>query len=76
MCVAVSGRIVSIDGDRAKADVLGNVCDVNILLVKPKVGDYVMIHAGCAIEIVKKETHDEIDALLKEIRDCYYDLDS
>jgi len=54
MCVAVPGKIVEISGDTAKVDVLGNICEANIKLVSAKIGDYVLIHAGCAIEVLKR----------------------
>jgi hydrogenase expression/formation protein HypC len=67
MCIAVSGKILSLEGNYAKVDVAGNICEVSVLLVKPRVGDYALIHAGCAIDLVKKETHDDLHALWKEI---------
>ncbi len=67
MCVATSGKILSIDGRFAQVDFQGNVCDVNVSLVRAGVGDYVLVHAGCAIEVVKQETNDEIVSLWREI---------
>ena len=69
MCVAVSGKVMDIEGNYAKVDVLGNVCHVYAALVSPRVGDYVLIHAGCAIEILKPGEHDELEKLHREIRD-------
>ena len=69
MCVAVSGRVIEINGNYAKVDVLGNKCDVYASLVNPRVGDYVLIHAGCVIEIVKPEFSHELDRLHQELRD-------
>jgi len=60
MCVAVPGKIIEINGNKAKVDIMKNVCDVNIALVNVKLGDYVLIHAGCVIDVLEKETAEEI----------------
>ncbi len=52
MCIAMPGKIVPIQGTKAKTDFNGNVVDVNVGLINPAVGDYVLVHAGCAIEIM------------------------
>ena len=44
MCIAIPGRIISIDGNMAKADFSGNVVNVNTGLIEPKVGQYVLVH--------------------------------
>ena len=69
MCIAIPGRVVSIDGDMAKVDFKGNTVDVNTGLVEPKVGQYVLVHAGCAIEVMEKEKADEIIELFQELED-------
>ena len=65
MCIAVAAKIIEIDsgGKSARASVFGNELNINVSLVSPKVGDYVLVHAGCAIEIIKKEMADEITEL-------------
>ncbi len=50
MCLAIPGRVVSIEGDRAVVDYGGTAAEANISLVRPEVGDYVIVHAGFAIE--------------------------
>lgn len=67
MCVAVPGKIIEINGDMAKVDVMKNVCDVNIKLVSAKVGDYVLIHAGCVLEVLKKDMAEEILSIFNEL---------
>lgn len=67
MCVAVPGKILEIDGDTAKVDIMNNVCNVNIKLVSANVGDYVLIHAGCVLEVLKKDMAEEIIFMLKEL---------
>jgi len=63
MCIAVSGKISEIDGTRAKVDVLGNIFDVNVKLVNAKLGDYVLVHAGCAIEVIDEDKSKELNEI-------------
>lgn len=50
MCLAIPGKVVSIRGDRATVDYGGTVTEANITLVDTRIGDYVIVHAGFAIE--------------------------
>jgi len=56
MCLAYPGKVVSIEGDFAKVDFgEGTIRDgVNVSLVQPRMGDYVLVHAGYAIQIVNQ----------------------
>jgi hydrogenase expression/formation protein HypC len=67
MCIAVPGRVISIDGDSATVDFSGNVITADIRLVDVAVGDYVLVHAGCAIEVMKREEAEELASLFEEI---------
>ena len=60
MCIAIPGKVISVEGNKAKADFSGNIVDVNIGLVEPEVGQYVLVHAGCAIEVMEKEKAEEL----------------
>ncbi len=71
MCLAIPAKIIKIskDGSSAKVDYGGVIRDVNIEMIDVTAGEYVLIHAGFAIEIMDKETAltnlKEIDNLLK-----------
>lgn len=67
MCVAVPGKVVGITGDYAKVNVLDNMTDVNVKLVDVKIGDYVLIHAGCAIEVLSQDAAEEIISVFSEL---------
>ncbi len=60
MCVAIPGRVTEIDGTTAKVDFNGNNVNVNVGLIEPEVGQYVLVHAGCAIEVMEKDKAQEI----------------
>ena len=76
MCIAIPGRVVSIEGDKAKVDFTGNLVDVNTGLVEPKVGQYVLVHAGCAIEVMEKDKADEIIELYRELDEEFADFET
>lgn len=69
MCVAVPGKIISIENSMGKVDFSGNTINVRLDLVKANVGDYVLVHAGCALEVLNKSKADEIIELFKEIEE-------
>jgi hydrogenase expression/formation protein HypC len=59
MCLAIPARVMRVVGDKAQVDFgEGVLREVNATLVNAKVGDYVLVHAGYAIQIM-----DEKDAL-------------
>ena len=55
MCLAIPGKIIEISGDTAKIDYDGITKTAKITLITPKIGDEVLVHAGFAIEIIKKK---------------------
>ncbi len=57
--MAIPARVRSVNGDKAQVDFgEGVLREVNVALVNAKVGDYVLVHAGYAIQLM-----DEKDAL-------------
>jgi hydrogenase expression/formation protein HypC len=69
MCVAVPGKIIEINGDIAKVDVLNNICEANVKLVEAGVGDYILIHAGFALEVMKKDMAEELIGIFEELEE-------
>ena len=68
MCLAIPGRIVSIEGTTAQADFNGVTREVDVTLVPDiAVGDYVLVHAGFAIEEIETEDAEEIGLILDEM---------
>jgi hydrogenase expression/formation protein HypC len=64
-------KIVDIKGNQAYAQVSGVRREVNIeLLPDVKKGDYVMVHAGFAIEKVNKEEAERTLKFFKEYEDA------
>ncbi|MBU2578637.1 HypC/HybG/HupF family hydrogenase formation chaperone [Patescibacteria group bacterium] len=57
MCLATPGKIIKTNKEKAIVDFNGIQKEINISLVKIKVGDYVMVHAGFAIEKIENKKH-------------------
>ena len=56
MCLAIPARVKNIDGAKANVDFgQGVLREVNVSLVETKVGDYVLVHAGYAIQVIEEE---------------------
>ena len=72
MCLAIPAKVIEIRGDVARVDFgAGTIRDVNIALVEPKIGDYVIVHAGYAIEVLDRKAAEETLALWNEILNNY-----
>ena len=67
ICIAVSGKIIKIEGSSGKVNIRGNVLPVELGLVKAQIGDSVLVHAGCAISVLKKTEAEELDELFDEL---------
>ena len=68
MCLAIPGKIVSINDFIAEVDISGTVRKTSLqLLPEAKLGDYVLIHAGFAIQLMDEEEAAEMLKLWEEI---------
>lgn len=67
MCLAIPAKIESIDGDRAQADIRGLKRRIGLaLLPDARVGEYVLLHAGFAIQRIDQHEAEETYRLLEE----------
>jgi len=67
MCVAIPGKVVEINGTIGQVSFSGNIVPVELGLVKAKVGDYVVVHAGLALEVLSDDTAQELIDLFAEL---------
>jgi hydrogenase expression/formation protein HypC len=68
MCLAIPGKVVNIDNDNAQVDFgEGVLREVNVTLVEAKVGEYVLVHAGYAIQVLDEKEALETLQLWDEI---------
>ena len=59
---------MSMEGEKAKVDFGESVLrEVNVSLVDVKIGDYVLVHAGYAIQIIEEEDAKETLSLWNSI---------
>lgn len=65
MCLAVPAKIKSIQGAYGDVLYLGVVQRVNIELIEsPRIGDYILVHAGFAIEKIDKDGYVELQRIM------------
>ena len=69
MCIAMPGKVISLENGKGKVDFSGTVVDVNLKLVNAKPGDYVLVHAGCALEIMERSKAEELMDLFRELEE-------
>jgi hydrogenase expression/formation protein HypC len=56
MCLAIPAKIMNLEGAKANVDFGGGVLrEVNMSLVEAKVGEYVLVHAGYAIQVLEEK---------------------
>ena len=68
MCLAVPMKIVEVKGDEGFVESSGLKRKANFSLIKsPKIGEYVLLHAGFAIERVKEKEAQKTLKALREI---------
>ena len=59
---------MSMEGEKAKVDFGESVLrEVNVSLVEAKIGDYVLVHAGYAIQIIEEQDAKETLSLWNSI---------
>ncbi|NNG02184.1 MAG: HypC/HybG/HupF family hydrogenase formation chaperone [Desulfobacteraceae bacterium] len=67
MCLAIPSKITKIDNEMAVIDVDGVTRQASLLLLEDaKVGEYVIVHAGFAIQKIDEQAAAETLSLLRE----------
>jgi len=68
MCLAIPARVVEVEGTWAKVDILGNTREADLTLVgAAEVGEYVLVHAGFAIQKLGAEDAEATLRLFSEL---------
>ena len=70
MCIAIPMRLINIEGTTGLVETDGISRMVNLILIdNPAVGDYLIVHAGCAINRIDEEVALETIETLKSLYD-------
>lgn len=68
MCLAIPSRIIEISDNMAVVDVDGVKRKISTMLIEdPKIGEYVIVHAGFAIQKIDEQAAQESLSLLREM---------
>ena len=68
MCLSIPVKIVSIEGDMAEVSAGGTLFRAGLHMIEnANVGDYVLLHAGFAIQKISEEEAEETIKLLREL---------
>jgi len=68
MCLAIPAKVIEVRGDVAKVDFgEGVLREVNVTLVDAQIGEYVLVHAGYAIQVIDRKAAEETLQLWNEI---------
>jgi hydrogenase expression/formation protein HypC len=70
MCLSIPAKIVSINGNIAEVSAGGSIFKAGLHMIEnAKVGDYILLHAGFAIQIISKKEADKTIKLFEEMND-------
>lgn len=76
MCLSVPAQVISIDGETAKVSVGGTILDANLSLVEDiKIGDYILLHTGFALQIIDEKEAQETLKVFEEFSELNEALD-
>lgn len=68
MCLAVPGEVIKISDNIAEVSFSGVIRQADLrLLSGVKVGDFVLVHAGCAIQVIPPDEAMETIKLFAEV---------
>ncbi len=67
MCVAMPGKVLTIQGNIATVDFSGNMVEAQADVVTVEPGDYVLVHAGFILHKLSQEEGDSLTELFREI---------
>jgi len=71
MCLSIPARIVEIYGNMAEVSVGGTIFKAGLQMVENvEVGDYILLHAGFAIQKISEMEAKETIKLLNEMNDA------
>lgn len=77
MCLSLPAKVVSVNGEVAQVSVGGAIFSAGLQMVPGvKAGDYILLHAGFAIDKLSEDEALETLRLLKEMDDVLGEQDT
>jgi hydrogenase expression/formation protein HypC len=71
MCLSIPAKVVSINGNMADVSVGGTIFKAGLQMVgNVEVDDYILLHAGFAIQIIGEEEALETLKILSDLKDA------
>ncbi len=68
MCLSIPAKIIDIHGSMAQVSIGGTILNADIqMLESVKAGDYILLHAGFAIQKISEEEAMESFRMLREM---------
>jgi hydrogenase expression/formation protein HypC len=74
MCLSIPAKIVSINGSMAQVSSGGAIFSAGLHMIENvKIGDYILLHAGFAIQKIDEKEAEETLRLFEEMKDSLND---
>ena len=74
MCLGIPGKVIKVEDKTCLVEIMGVSREISIELLKDiKLGDYVLIHAGCAIQKLDEEEAVRTIELFKELKELMHE---
>jgi hydrogenase expression/formation protein HypC len=68
MCLSIPAKVVRIEGDTARVSIGGNEYTAGLQMLEDvEVGDYLLLHAGFAIQKISEKEAEETLQLFREM---------
>jgi hydrogenase expression/formation protein HypC len=68
MCLSIPAKILSVEGNTAKASIGGAIVSASLHLVEDaRPGDYILIHTGFALQKISEEEALETIRIIQEL---------
>lgn len=76
MCLGIPAKITKIDGELGEANINGATIQIGLhLLEDPKIGEYVLVHTGYALEKLSEEEAMNTLETIRELENLNKDAD-
>jgi len=76
MCLSIPAKILSIEGNTARASVGGTIINIGLHMIDDiKEGDYVLVHTGFALQKISDDEAQETLKLIREMENINQEQD-